>query len=177
MADRMEYIDPERASAPQQAVIAQLGAGRGRIPTPFNIWLHNPGLAKGMETLGTHIDHSPVLSEAETEVAILSTAVFWDADYVIANHTRHALKAGLPESVVDAIVRKQRPTGIAGRLGLVLDAVAEILSGGRVDDARFTRYVEGIGRPEIAELLITVGYFTSVALAMNLHALEPKPKP
>jgi 4-carboxymuconolactone decarboxylase len=26
----------------------------------------------------------------------------------------------------------------------------------------------------IAELLITIGYFTSVSLAMTLHALEPK---
>lgn len=171
---RLEPVDPQKASEEQQKVMARLGEGRGRIPTPFNIWLHNPHLAEGMEIIGTHVDHSPVLSEAETEVAILSTAVFWNAPYVIANHCRHALKSGIPESVVTAILEKRRPESVDGRLGVVCDAVADILAGGAIDDARFARYAAELGRPVIAELLITVGYFTSVSLAMTFHALEPK---
>jgi 4-carboxymuconolactone decarboxylase len=172
--NRLARIDPETASDEQKKVIARLGEGRGRIPTPFNIWLHNPGLAAGMEIIGTHVDRSPVLSEAETEVAILSTAVFWNAPYVIANHRRHALKAGLSEAVVTAILEKRRPEAGDDRLGLVCDAVCDILAGGLIDDARFARYEAVLGRATIAELIITVGYFTSVSLAMTLHALEPK---
>lgn len=174
MDNRLERIDPEKATDEQQKVIARLGEGRGRIPTPFNIWLHNPHLAEGMEIIGTHVDRSPVLSEAETEVAILSTAVFWNAPYVIANHRRHALKAGVPEAVVNAIIEKRRPESVGGRLGVVCEAVCDILAGGAIDDARFARYDAELGRAVIAELLITVGYFTSVSLAMTLHALEPK---
>ena len=172
--NRLERIDPDRASDEQQKVIARLGEGRGRIPTPFNIWLHNPNLAAGMEIIGTHVDRSPVLSEAESEVAILSTAVFWDAPYVIANHRRHALKSGVPEAVVTAILEKRRPEAGADRFGLICDAVCDILAGGAIDDARFARYDEGLGRAVIAELLVTVGYFTSISLGMTLHALEPK---
>jgi 4-carboxymuconolactone decarboxylase len=172
--NRLARIDPETASDEQKKVIARLGEGRGRIPTPFNIWLHNPGLAAGMEIIGTHVDRSPVLSEAETEVAILSTAVFWNAPYVIANHRRHALKAGLSEAVVTAILEKRRPEAGDDRLGLVCDAVCDILAGGLIDDTRFARYEAVLGRAVIAELIITVGYFTSVSLAMTLHALEPK---
>jgi 4-carboxymuconolactone decarboxylase len=174
MDNRLERIDPEKATAEQQKVIARLGEGRGRIPTPFNIWLHNPHLAEGMEIIGTHVDHSPVLSEAETEVAILSTAVFWNAPYVIANHRRHALKSGIPEAVVNAILEKRRAEAVEGRLGVVCEAVSDILAGGTVDDACFARYDTELGRAVIAELLITIGYFTSVSLAMTLHALEPK---
>lgn len=172
--NRLKRIDPEKTTEEQDEVIARLGAGRGRIPTPFNIWLHSPRLAGGMEIIGTHIDHAPVLSEAESEVAILSTAVFWNAPYVVANHRRHALKAGLPEEVVDAILEKRRPTGVEGRLGAVCGAVCDILAGGAVDDHRFDAYEAELGRAVIAELLIVVGYFTSVSLAMNLHALQPK---
>jgi 4-carboxymuconolactone decarboxylase len=174
MSNRLEQIDAEKATDEQKKVIARLGEGRGRIPTPFNIWLHNPRLAEGMEIIGTHVDHSPVLSEAESEVAILSTAVFWDAPYVIANHRRHALKSGVPEQVVTAILEKQQPQAGEGRLGLVCDAVCDILAGGVIDDVRFARYETGLGRAVIAELLITVGYFTSISLGMSLHALEPK---
>lgn len=171
---RLERIDPERASDEQKTVIARLGAGRGRIPTPFNIWLHNPRLAEGMEIIGTHIDRSPVLSEAEGEVAILATAVFWNAAYVIANHRRSALKAGVPEGVVSAILEKRRPEAGGGRLGAICDAVSDLLAGGGVDDTRFERYVAELGRAAIAELLVVIGYFTSVSLAMSLHALQPK---
>ncbi|MFM0075880.1 carboxymuconolactone decarboxylase [Paraburkholderia sediminicola] len=174
MDNRLEQIDAEKATDEQKKVIARLGEGRGRIPTPFNIWLHNPHLAEGMEIIGTHVDHSPVLSEAESEVAILSTAVFWNAPYVIANHRRHALKSGVPEPVVTAILETRRPEGDDGRLGLVCDAVCDILAGGVIDDASFARYETGLGRAVIAELLITVGYFTSISLGMSLHALKPK---
>jgi len=180
MLDRLERIDPDNATDEQKKVIAKLGAGRGRIPTPFNIWLHNPQLAEGMEIVGTHVDRSPVLSEAESEVAILSTAVFWNAPYVIANHRRHALKAGVPEAMVTAMLEKRRPESDGGpksggtRLGLVCDAVHDMLAGGMIDDSRFARYTAELGRAVIAELLITIGYFTSVSLAMSLHALEPK---
>lgn len=174
MENRLERVDPETADAEQRDVIARLGEGRGRIPTPFNVWLHNPRLAAGFEIIGTHIDHSPVLAEAESEVAILSTAAFWNARYVIGNHRRHALKAGVPESVVAAILEKRRPEGIEGRLGTVCNAVFDILAGGDIDDARFVRYEAELGRATIAELLVTVGYFTSVSLAMTLHGLQPK---
>ncbi|WP_077034604.1 carboxymuconolactone decarboxylase family protein [Pelomonas sp. KK5] len=172
--DRLARIDPDTADEHQRRVIARLGEGRGRIPTPFNIWLHNPRLAEGMEIIGTHVDRSPVLTEAETEVAILATAVFWNAPYVIANHRRHALKAGVPEDVVAALLEKRRPESQGGRFGAVCEAVADILAGAAVDDARFARYDAELGRAAIAELLVTIGYFTSVSLAMSLHALEPK---
>jgi 4-carboxymuconolactone decarboxylase len=172
--DRLARIDPDTATEAQHKVIAQLGAGRGRIPTPFNIWLHNPRLAEGMEIIGTHVDKSPVLSEAETEVAILATAVFWNAPYVISNHRRHALKAGVPEPVVAAILEKRRPEASADRFGAVCEAVSDILAGGSVDADRFARYDAELGRAVIAELLVTVGYFTAVSLAMTFHALQPK---
>jgi 4-carboxymuconolactone decarboxylase len=173
--NRLERIDSDQATAEQRDIIAKLGEGRGRVPTPFNVWLHNPRLAEGMEIIGTHIDNSPELTKVESEVAILSTAVFWNARYVVANHRRHSLSAGVPEPVVTAILEKRRPAGVEGRLGLICDAVYDILEGGgMVKDAQFAAYEAEFGRAFIAELLIIVGYFTSVSLAMNLHALEPK---
>jgi|TARA_R100000935_G_scaffold25088_1_gene44729 4-carboxymuconolactone decarboxylase len=171
---RLVPFDTETATPEQRAVLAQLGQGRGRVPTPFNIWLHAPRLAEGMEIIGTHIKASPVLSETESEVATLATAVHWNADYVIANHRRHALKAGVPEPVVTALLEGKRPDPAEGRFGAICDAVCDILAGGQIADAAFARYEKDLGRAVIAELLVTVGYFTSVSLAMQLHGIVPK---
>jgi 4-carboxymuconolactone decarboxylase len=56
----------------------------------------------------------------------------------------------------------------------VCGAVSDMLAGGSIDDARFAEYDAGLGRAVIAELLVTIGYFTSISLGMTLHALEPK---
>lgn len=172
--NRLVCIDPETATDAQKSVITRVTEERGRIPTPFNIWLHNPHLAEGMNIIGSHIDRTSALSKAESEIAILSAAVFWAAPYVIANHSRHALKAGLSKDIVNAILEKRRPVGIEGRLRTICDAVSDLLNGGQMDSVRFARYDEVLGRAVIAELLVTIGYFTSISLAMNLHAMEPK---
>jgi 4-carboxymuconolactone decarboxylase len=174
MEDRLKPIDMESATAEQRALIERLGEGRGRVPTPFNVWLHSPRLAAGMEIIGGVINESPVLSEAESEVAILATAVFWNAPYVVSNHHRHALKAGVPGSLVSAILEKRAPEPTEGRLGVIAAAVFDILAGANIDDVRFKLYEAELGRAILAELLIIVGYFTAVSLGMNLHGLLPK---
>ncbi|MEG4641516.1 sugar ABC transporter substrate-binding protein [Paracoccus sp. APAP_BH8] len=131
-------------------------------------------VAKSFIAWATSKDYVRLVGEHESEVAILSTAVHWNAPYVIANHQKHALKAGLGEEVVAAILDRRRPDGLSGRLGVVADAVWDILNGGMVGDAAFVRYDTELGRELIAELLVTIGYFTSVSLAMSLHALAPK---
>ena len=121
--DRLARIDPEHASDDQKKVIARLGEGRGRIPTPFNIWLHNPSLAEGMEIIGTHVDRSPCSARRRPKSRFFDRGVL-ELAYVIANHRRHALKAGVPDAVVTAILEKRRPAAGDDRFGLVCDAVA-----------------------------------------------------
>ena len=174
MSDRLARINLETATPEQVAVAASLGEGRGRVPTTYQVWLHHPALAEGMERVGTPLKQSEALNEAEKEVAILATAVFWNAPYVTANHTRHAAKAGLSEEVIAAILAKRRVEGVPGRLGVVCDAVADILGGALIGDAAFERYAAELGRAAIAELLVTIGYYSSVALAMSFHGMEPK---
>lgn len=172
---RLSLIDPATATADQAQVIARLGRGRGRIPTPYHIWLHSPQIAAGMEVIGTRLDHSPDLPPAEAEVVILATALHWQSPYVIANHLRHAASAGVPAALVADLRAGRRPRGHDARLQAVCDVTAAALAGGAMDDAAFAAHVAELGRATLAEILALIGYFTAVCLALRMHDIRPAP--
>ena len=76
------------------------------------------------------------------------------------------------------------PTGIqtAGFLGLggqeviFLFIIALLLFGGKkLPDAEFAAIEKAIGREGIAEVLVLIGYYTSVALGMKVHEVPIPP--
>lgn len=172
--NRLTDIDCTKITPEQEAVVARLGEGRGRIPTPFRVWLHSPRLAEGMEVIGTYLNNGAHLSDAEFEAATLATAVFWRSPYVVTNHTRHALKAGVPADAVQAILAGQRPAVEDKRLQAVCDFVGDLLAGASIEDERFDAHDAALGREGIAELIILVGYYSTVSLGMRLHEVPSR---
>ena len=51
----------------QQQVFKDLVAGRGKLLTPYKIWIHAPKLAAALETLGTYLNKKSSLSEREVD--------------------------------------------------------------------------------------------------------------
>lgn len=172
--NRLVEIDRTKTTPEQEAVIERLGEGRGRIPTPFKVWLHSTRLADGMEVIGTYLNNGASISEAEFEIALLATAVFWRSPYVIANHTRHAAKAGVPEDAIEAILAGRRPVLADPRQQTIADLAADLLAGASIEDDRFDAYEAALGREAIAELIVLVGYYTTVSLGMRLHEVPTR---
>ncbi|MGB7835052.1 MAG: carboxymuconolactone decarboxylase, partial [Xanthobacteraceae bacterium] len=88
--NRIKEIPPAEMTNEQTAVFEQLTAGRGRILTPYKVWIHSPKVASGMEHIGTFLNKKSSLSEREVEIGILVIARHWQADYVQQAHIRMA---------------------------------------------------------------------------------------
>jgi 4-carboxymuconolactone decarboxylase len=166
------------AMTPEQAVAAQrLTKGpRGRIPTPYKVWLHSPHLAQYMERLGTFLSHDSSLSTREIEIAVLVIARHWGADYVLHNHAREAKDAGISAETVEAILEGREPHWASSRDTAVYKIVKAADSGATLSEADFSFVLTHLGRASIAEIVALLGYFTAVSLAMKLHAV-PIPSP
>ena len=100
---RLAQIAPEALSEQQAAVLEKLVAGRGRIPTPYTVWLHSAELAQHLQSLGNFLAQRTTLSQREVEIVVLTVAAHWKGDYVFAAHAREARAAGLTADVIDAI--------------------------------------------------------------------------
>jgi len=102
-SSRIAEIPEAELSSAQTEVLRKLMAERGRVPTPFKIWLHSPALADRLHDLGSLLTGETTLSKREAKIAILLIAAHWRAIHVFTMHAREAREAGLPDAVIDAI--------------------------------------------------------------------------
>jgi 4-carboxymuconolactone decarboxylase len=161
---------PENELTPEQAKVFQdLVAGRGRLLTPYRIWIHSPRLAAALETIGTFLNKKGSLSEREVELVICIIAHHWKGDYVWTVHTRTAVKLGIAQSVFDAIRAGQEPVLDNARERAIYDLAKSAMEPGAGPDEVFARAEQLLGRNGIAEVLALLGYYSSVAMAVKLH--------
>jgi 4-carboxymuconolactone decarboxylase len=167
--NRILEIPPEKLTSEQKTVFDQLTAGRGRILGPYKIWIHSPTVASGMEHIGTFLNKHSSLSKREVEIGILVIAQHWQADYVRQAHIREGKAAGLSQDTIDAILTGRDPKLTDPHERAVHKFAASLVGGGKLPDAEFAEVEKVLGRAGIAEVLVLLGYYTSVSMAMKMH--------
>jgi 4-carboxymuconolactone decarboxylase len=167
--NRLLELPPEKLSPEQTAVFNRLVAGRGRILGPYKIWIHSPTVADGMEHIGTFLNKKSSLSTREVEIGILVIAQHWDADYVRQAHIKAGKAAGLTQETIDALLAGRDPKLTDRHERAVHRFAASLVGGAKLPDAEFAEIEKTIGRAGVAEVLVLLGYYTSVALGMKVH--------
>ncbi len=174
--NRILEVPPEKLTPEQTTIFNQLVAGRGRILGPYKVWIHSPTIASGMEQIGTYLNKRGSLSSREVEIGILVIARHWNADYVRQAHIREGKKVGLSQEIIDTLLTGSEPNLTDPHERGVYDFATALVSGAKLSDAKFGEIEEALGRDGIAEVLVLLGYYTSVALAMKIHEV-PIPQP
>jgi 4-carboxymuconolactone decarboxylase len=166
---RIEEIPEQNYTAEQKTVIEALIKGRGRLLTPYKIWIHSPKTAEAMERLGTYLNKAGSLSEREVELGIVLIAHHWKGEYVYTAHVKRCLELGVPQGVIDAI-RSDKVPDLADPRERSIYEIAKIAEQpGAGPDEIFDRATKALGRKGLAELLALLGYYSAVAMAMKLH--------
>jgi 4-carboxymuconolactone decarboxylase len=166
---RIKEIPEDKLTPEQAQVFKDLVAGRGRLLTPYKIWIHSPKLASALETIGTFLNKKSSLTEREVELTICIIANHWKGEYVWAAHVKMCLGLGYPMSVFDAIKAGQTPKLDNERERAVYDLAQIAMQPGGGSDEVYERADKLLGRAGIAEVIALLGYYTSVAMGMKMH--------
>jgi 4-carboxymuconolactone decarboxylase len=166
---RILDVTPDQLTAEQKKIFEQLVAGRGRILGPYRVWIHSPTIASGMEQIGTHLNKRSTLSQREVEMVIIMIARHWQGDYVQAAHVKMGKEVGLSQAVIDALLADTEPPLTDAHEKAVHRFAAAMIAARKLSDAEFSELEKALGRPGIAEVLVLIGYYTSVAMAMKVH--------
>ena len=86
------------------------------------------------------------------------------------------LKVGLSQAVIDALIAGTQPPLTDAHEKAVHCFAAAMIESRKVPDAEFAEIEKALGRPGIAEVLVLIGYYTSVAMAMKVHEVPIPPK-
>jgi 4-carboxymuconolactone decarboxylase len=167
--NRTLEIPAEKLTGEQKTVFDQLVAGRGRILGPYKIWIHSPTVASGMEHIGTFLNKRSSLSTREVEIGILVIAQHSDGEYVKQAHIKAGKAAGLTQEQIDEILAGRDPKLADAHEQTVYRFARALANKSKISDAEFAEIEKAIGREGIAEVLVLLGYYTSVALGMKMH--------
>lgn len=166
---RIKEIPQDQLTAEQKKVFEALVAGRGKLLTPYKIWIHSPKLAAAMETIGTFLNKAGSLSEREVELIICIISNHWQGEYVWTAHVRRCLELGFRQAVFDAIRAGQMPRFETERERAIFDLAQISMAPGGGSDEVFNRAEQVLGRNGIAEVVALLGYYSAVSMGMKLH--------
>jgi 4-carboxymuconolactone decarboxylase len=174
--DRMPEIPIEKMTAEQRTAAREIAAGpRGELSGPFVPALRSPELTRRLQRLGEYVRYDLALEPRLREMVILLTARAWTQEYEWHIHSPIALEAGLAPAIVDAIAQNRRPAAMAEDEALVHDFFTELQRDKSVSDALYLRAVDAFGEQGVIDLVGAVGYYTTLAMIMNV-AQTPLPE-
>lgn len=171
---RYAEIPVDRMTPEQREGYDYLVFGRGRLPGPYKVWVHNPKLVHAAAPLGGHFTPGQSsLTEREREIAVLVITSKWHSAYPNAAHEKRGKEVGLPDAAVEAIVAGLPASFADGREQTVYE-VAMALAGERlVPQGLYDRAVTVLGHVSITDMIVLMGYYTCVSLTMNFYAVPP----
>jgi 4-carboxymuconolactone decarboxylase len=155
---------------PEQIHVAEAikSGPRGGIRGPFAVLLRSPELADRVQRLGEHLRFRSSLPPRLNEFAIIINARFWESQYEWFAHRPLAIKAGLAESVADAVARGERPQGMKEDEALVYDFCTTLHRRHFIDQPLFERARSVLGEQGVVDLIGVSGYYTLVSMVLNV---------
>ena len=120
-----------------------------------------------VSALGEYLRFRSALPPRLSELAILITAAHWKQSYEWEIHAPAALKAGIPQSVVDAVWAGERPSGLAGDQHALYD-LCLALHRERAPAAEVVKRAETVlGAQATIEAIAICGYYALLAMVLN----------
>lgn len=180
---RLPMVQRDELSAAGQAVWdlvvetrgAQVVTAEGVLRGPFNAFVQAPEVGRLLASLGAVVRFGTSLGRRLTELAIITVAARWQAEFEWAAHARLAREAGIPDAVVDAIGRREDPPLAAEDEQIVYAAARQLADGGHLSEPACDAARVLLGDAGLVELVALCGYYTTISFILNALAVPLPP--
>ena len=169
-APRLPVLDMASLTREQQALVDAISSGpRGRFSNsgPFAVYLHAPGFGHLAQQLGGYVRLGTSMPPRLSELAILCTARFWQAQYEWVAHAAIAAKQGVKPATIRDLQAGRTPTSAPRDEMAIYAFVRELYATRRVSDATYKRVHKLLGDAGMVELVGILGYYAMVSMILN----------
>lgn len=176
--ERLPVMPPESMSAAQRAASEALIAGpRKAVFGPFIPLMRSPELMSRVGQVGEYLRFDSVLEVRIRELAMCLVARHVSNQFEWLMHAPLALKAGVPQTSLDAIAAGRYPHSNAADEAAAVDLVTELLQHHGVSDSSYAAALALFAEQGVVELSTLVGYFTLVCWVMNVARTPGQAQP
>ena len=166
---RIPDLDPAVMSVEQRTVYDAIASGpRKGVRGPLAVWLHRPELAQNAQALGRYCRYDTMLPPRLSELAILTLARIWGAEYEWYAHKPIAIEAGVSPEVAEAIRVGATPHFDNADEALVHEFIVTLHRDRKVDDALYKRAVDVLRAEGVVDLVGIAGYYTLISMTINV---------
>jgi 4-carboxymuconolactone decarboxylase len=170
---QMDPAELPPAGAALFATIAAKRKARGEgFGGPYIALLNHPELARRIEELGFFLKFEGVLPRPAYQFIVLSVAKATGAAFEWHDHVEHALAAGLPQDVVDAI-GSGRTENLPQPYALLRAILAKTLAWQPVPDDLQARVVTEWGAEGLVEVVVLSGFYQMFAAINQGFDIRP----
>ena len=134
---------------------------------PFIPLLTSPELMSRVSALGEYLRYRSALPPRLSEFAILVTAAQWQQHFEWDIHAPIALKAGVPQTVIDALWADITPPNLDADLKVLYDLCTELHRDRRVSAVTRERAVKTFGEQGAMDAVGICGYYALLAMVLN----------
>ena len=170
---RLSAVTRDSLSPDNQKAYDAIVASRGEVRGPFAAIMHSPDLAGRTAHVGTYVRFETTVPKLQNELAILTVARHWDADYEWVAHEIQAKEAGAREEAIVAIGTRKAPAGLTDEEALTVKFALELLQNHKVSDATFNAVKDKLGEQGVTDLTVTVGYYSLISCVLNGMEMMP----
>jgi len=165
---RYHEITPAEMTPAQRRVHDLIVAGRrGRFGGPFQLLIRAPEICEHAAQLGEHLRWGTSLPDRLSELAIITTARFWRAQYEWYAHAPLAEKAGVPSAAIEAIRRSESPNFLQPDEALVHRVCTELFETKRLSETSFREAIATLGEAGLIEVISIIGYYTLIGNTLS----------
>jgi 4-carboxymuconolactone decarboxylase len=186
LLDRAE-LDAEQQRLHDRLTVTRVAGGRqagyraalddGRLVGPFNALLRVPRIAERQLEWAEEISAAD-LPPAAREVAILTVAARWRAEYVLYAHRAAARVAGLSEHAIEDLVAARTPAGLDRTARLAHDVALALVGDHDVPDELYAEFLLHFGETRAVVLLALIGqYLATCAVTTCFRVPAPGSRP
>lgn len=159
-------MDPAKFSPAAKALYDEISARRKAhgegFGGPYLALLNHPELAKRVEQLGFFLKFEGVLPRPAYQFIVLSVSRATGADFEWHDHIEHALAAGLPRAVIDAI-GSGATEALPHPYALLHEVLAKTMTWQLVPDELQARVVAEWGVEGLVEVVVVSGFYQMFA--------------
>ncbi len=135
---------------------------------PFNPLLYAPGVGDAVQRLGEALRFDAQLDHQLLEIAVLTVARHWMAQFEWWAHARLAQAAGLDDAIIEAIRTRSEPPWTDTTQPIVHRFTKQILEDHDVDDDTWAATQAALGDQQVVELVTLIGYYGLISANLNV---------
>ena len=140
---------------------------QGHMTGPFNAFVHAPDAGRHLDPLGAAMRFGTSVGRRLAEIAIITVAARWKAEFEWAAHTRAAREQGVSGEAIDAIGRGDDPGFTDDDERAVYEVARQLTQTGQLSQQAYDRARRILGDAGIVELVSICGYYTLVSFVLN----------